>query len=94
MWALVLCLCSAHAQEPASAASAGAKPVAPCQADCRQAPGEVDFSPPPVPAFMLSPPKVPLTLEQMVEQAREAERRSRLRDFAPPPSPGMAPASK
>ncbi len=91
--ALILNLSAVHAQAPSSPA-AGARPSAPCQTDCERAPAEVDFSPPPVPAFMLSPPKVPLTLEQMVEQAREAERRSRPPVFATPPRPGMPPDSK
>ncbi len=36
-----------------------------------------DFSPPPVPEFMLRKPAQPLTLEQMQEQADEAARRAR-----------------
>jgi hypothetical protein len=35
-----------------------------------------DFSPPPVPQFMLRKPDQPLTLEQMKEQADEAARRA------------------
>jgi hypothetical protein len=36
-----------------------------------------DFSPPPVPEFMLHPPKKPLTLEEMKKQADDAARSAR-----------------
>lgn len=41
--------------------------------------GEVlpDFSPPPVPAFMLNKPQRPLTLEEMQRQADAAAQRAR-----------------
>ncbi len=39
-------------------------------------PGD-DFSPPPVPEFMLRKPERPLTLEEMQRQADEAARRAR-----------------
>ncbi len=38
---------------------------------------ELDFSPPPVPEFMLRRPDKPLTLEEMRKQADEAARRAR-----------------
>ena len=38
---------------------------------------ELDFSPPPVPGFMLHKPDKPLTLEEMKAQADEASRKAR-----------------
>lgn len=38
---------------------------------------ELDFSPPPVPGFMLHKPDKPLTLEEMKAQAEEASRKAR-----------------
>ncbi|MDD5029253.1 MAG: hypothetical protein PHH58_07110 [Rhodoferax sp.] len=63
------------AAAPASAASA-AKVVLP--------PGitEEMLAPPPVPSFMLKPPAKPLTVEQMVQQAREAELKAGIKPAA------------
>ena len=44
---------------------------------------EPDFSPPPVPEFMLRQPEKPLTLEEMRQQADEAARRARLKKDKP-----------
>lgn len=38
---------------------------------------QLDFSPPPVPEFMLRKPDKPLTLEEMKAQADEASRKAR-----------------
>ena len=73
----ILCLCLACAQ-----AACAAEPVPP-----HSGPGTVqpDFSPPPVPEFMLRKPAKPLTLEEMQKQADEAARRARAeRDKRPP----------
>lgn len=64
-----LCLCLACAQ-----AVLAAEPV-PRQAG--QGAPQPDFSPPPVPEFMLRKPAKPLTLEEMQKQADEAARRAR-----------------
>jgi len=48
-----------------------------------------DFSPPPVPEFMLRQPKKPLTLEEMRQQAGEAARKVRSVKDKPVP-PGAA----
>lgn len=45
---------------------------------------ELDFSPPPVPAFMLYKPEKPLTLDEMKKQADEAARRARAEKAEPP----------
>lgn len=58
------CVASAFAAEPA--------PPQPATAS-----EQPDFSPPPVPEFMLRKPAVPLTLEEMQTQADEASRRAR-----------------
>lgn len=42
------------------------------------------LAPPPVPAFMLRPPAKPLTVDEMVQQAREAEQKAGIR---PAPKP-------
>jgi hypothetical protein len=48
---------------------------------------ELDFSPPPVPAFMLRKPEKPLTLEEMKAQADEAASRALAgKGVAPPPT--------
>ena len=62
-----------------------ADPAPPQAAPVAQQP---DFSPPPVPEFMLRKPAKPLTLEEMQKQADEAARRARaVRDKnTPPPS--------
>lgn len=53
-----------------------------------QNPQEPDFSPPPVPGFMLRRPEKPLTLEQMQQQADEAAHRARAgKDGAAQPAP-------
>lgn len=60
-----------------------------------RAPAEPDFSPPPVPGFMLRKPEKPLTLEEMRRQADEAAARVRARrepqasavEPTPPPAP-------
>jgi len=63
------------AAAPASAASS-AKVVLP--------PGitEEMLAPPPVPSFMLKPPATPLTVEEMMQQAREAERKAGIKPAA------------
>jgi len=53
-----------------------ADPVPPQPAQKAAAP-QPDFSPPPVPEFMLRKPAKPLTLEEMQKQADEAARRAR-----------------
>ncbi|OIN94036.1 MAG: hypothetical protein AUJ20_02160 [Comamonadaceae bacterium CG1_02_60_18] len=60
---------------PASAASA-AKVVLP--------PGitEEMLAPPPVPSFMLKKPDKPLSVDEMVQQAREAERKAGVKPAA------------
>lgn len=50
-----------------------------------------DFSPPPVPEFMLRKPAKPLTLEEMQRQADEAAERAR-RDAGTPPPGAVSPA--
>ena len=52
-----------------------------------QGASQLDFSPPPVPEFMLRKPAKPLTLEEMQKQADEAARRARADRQAPPPQP-------
>lgn len=51
-----------------------AEPVPP---QAGQSASQPDFSPPPVPGFMLRKPAKPLTLEEMQKQADEAGRRAR-----------------
>lgn len=65
-------------------ASAGEAPDRPAS------PPQPDFSPPPVPGFMLKKPERPLSLEEMQKMADEAALRAR------PPSPqaGSTPAGK
>jgi len=53
-----------------------ADPVPPQPAQKATAP-QPDFSPPPVPEFMLRKPAKPLTLEEMQKQADEAARHAR-----------------
>ena len=60
----VTCAQGVHAAEPA--------PPPPAQGVVQP-----DFSPPPVPGFMLRKPDKPLTLEEMQQQADEASRRAR-----------------
>ena len=68
------CACTALALDPVTPA---AGPGAP----------QPDFSPPPVPEFMLRKPAKPLTLEEMQQQADEAARRARAeRDKRAPPA--------
>lgn len=53
---------------------------------------EPDFSPPPVPDFMLRTPAKPLTLEEMQQQAEAAARRARAekdRRALPPQPPAQ-----
>jgi hypothetical protein len=78
-----ICLCLACVQ-----AALAAEPVPP-QAG-RDAP-QPDFSPPPVPEFMLRKPAKPLTLEEMQKQADEAARRARAESEKPAP-PQKSPA--
>lgn len=42
------------------------------------------LAPPPVPSFMLKPPAKPLTVDEMVQQAREAEQKAGIK---PAPQP-------
>ena len=66
-----------------------ADPAPPQAAPLAQQP---DFSPPPVPEFMLRKPARPLTLEEMQKQADEAARRARAeRQVAPPQKPQTQP---
>lgn len=55
-------------------------------------PAEPDFSPPPVPAFMLKAPDQPLSLQQMQQQAEEAARRVRTPE--PTSEPGRPPVDE
>jgi len=55
---------------------------------------EPDFSPPPVPEFMLRKPAQPLTLEQMQQQADEAARKSRAKSHPPLPAKSTQPPVK
>lgn len=68
---------SAPPAPPASAASA-AKVVLP--------PGitEEMLAPPPVPSFMLKKPDKPLSVDEMVQQAREAERKAGIKPTTKP----------
>lgn len=52
---------------------------------------EPDFSPPPVPEFMLRRPTKPLTLEEMQKQADEAARKSH-KPVNPPPTKHIEPS--
>jgi hypothetical protein len=65
------------AAPPASSASA-AKVVLP--------PGitEEMLAPPPVPSFMLKPPTKPLSVDEMMQQAREAEQKAGIKPAAKP----------
>lgn len=82
-----LCLCLAHA--PALPA---ADPPQPAQKATSPQP---DFSPPPVPEFMLRRPEKPITLEEMQKQADEAARRARAeRDIRNPQSSSPATISE
>lgn len=47
-----------------------------CDKNCKEIPANVDFSPPPVPSFMLERTGKTLSLEEMVQQAKEAVLRS------------------
>ena len=67
--AVFLCLCLACAR-----AVLAAEPLPPLGG---QGAAQPDFSPPPVPEFMLRKPAKPLTLEEMQKQADEAARRAR-----------------
>ena len=67
--AVLLCLCLACAR-----AMPAAEPVSP---QAGQGAPQPDFSPPPVPEFMLRKLSKPLTLEEMQKQADEAARRAR-----------------
>ena len=81
--AMLLCLCFACAR------AAFAADPAPQQAG-QNAP-QPDFSPPPVPEFMLRKPEKPLTLEEMQKQADEAAKRARAeRDYRPLPQKSPA----
>jgi hypothetical protein len=42
------------------------------------------LAPPPVPSFMLKPPTKPMTVDEMVQQAREAEQKAGIK---PAPKP-------
>lgn len=81
--AVLLCLCLVCAR----AALAG-EPAPP---PAGQGAAQPDFSPPPVPEFMLRKPAKPLTLEEMQKQADEAARRARAESDARTP-PEKAPA--
>lgn len=66
-----------------SQAVLAAEPVPP---QAGQGTPQPDFSPPPVPGFMLHKPPKPLTLEEMQKQADEAAQRARAeRDKRTPP---------
>jgi hypothetical protein len=59
----------------------------PAPPQAAQSAAQPDFSPPPVPEFMLRRPEKPLTLEEMQKQADEAARRARAeRDIRNPQS--------
>lgn len=75
----LLCLCLACAQ-----AACAAEPVPP---QAGRGTAQPDFSPPPVPEFMLRKPAKPLTLEEMQKQADEAARRARAERDKRPPEP-------
>lgn len=80
--AVLVGLCLAFART-AWANDAGATPA-------QQGPEVPDFSPPPVPEFMLRKPARPLTLEEMQSQADEAARRARAQSEKRP-LPGKVP---
>lgn len=61
---------------PPAPPSAQEATTAPCTQNCTTPPAQLDFSPPPVPRFMLERPTRPLSLEEMVEQAKQAQERS------------------
>jgi len=67
--AVVLALCIGTSRAVFAAEPAPASPV--------QGAPQPDFSPPPVPGFMLRKPDKPLTLEEMQRQADEASSRAR-----------------
>lgn len=55
---------------------------------------ELDFSPPPVPEFMLRKSAQPLTLEQMQQQADEAARKARAKSHPQQPTKSTQPPVK
>lgn len=85
---LLLCCASslniANAQAPAQSVNTSTATTAVAPASAASAaevvlpPGitEEMLAPPPVPGFMLKPPTQPLTVDEMVQQAREAERKA------------------
>jgi hypothetical protein len=77
--AVFMCLCLACARMVLAA-----EPVPP---QAGQGAPQPDFSPPPVPEFMLRKPAKPLTLEEMQKQADEAARRARAESDKPAPLP-------
>ena len=73
-------------------AALAAEPMPP---QAGQTGSQPDFSPPPVPEFMLRKPEKPLTLEEMQKQADEAARRARAeRDIRNPQSSSPATISE
>lgn len=66
LWLCLVCAPAAHAAEPPLPQPEKNAPVP-----------QPDFSPPPVPEFMLRKPARPLTLEEMQKQADEAAQRAR-----------------
>ena len=75
----ILSLCLVHARETRAGEQTSTPPT--------QDTSQPDFSPPPVPEFMLRKPEKPLTLEEMQRQADEAAQRARAQSGkgAPPP---------
>lgn len=74
-------LSAGHSQPfatPPSPPSAQGAATAPCPHECATPPAQMDFSPPPVPRFMLERPTRPLSLQEMVEQAKQAQERSQV----------------
>jgi hypothetical protein len=63
---------SSRAQQHSGRASTASAP-----ATAEPLPTRPEFEPPPMPAFMLQPPRAPLTLEEMRRQADEAAQRAR-----------------
>ena len=85
-WVDVLVLCGALVLTQTTLSSENVAPRGALRGEKAQSPAGVaedTFAPPPVPNFMLEKPTQPLSMDEMIRQAREAEKRTNTRRAAP-----------
>jgi len=80
------CLTQAQGNPPPAAPASAASTAAPAKVVLPPGITEEMLAPPPVPSFMLKKPETPLSVDEMVQQAREAERKAGIQ---PAPKPAQ-----